>query len=166
MLIMYNKIMKTNCNNILNSKVYPIKIIYKGKSYLSLYYYTKENDGILHKENKSIVSFLTINDIERFCEENDLKLEGEIAEYDFDTPITNPVDYNRVLNNWNLLNTIAGTFGMFFEGDLQKYNAVYDLLFRLNTPVETIPPTFFVSKKYYDYILKVFSKQSRFLKRL
>jgi hypothetical protein len=38
-------------------------------------------------------------------------------------PISNPVNYKRVLDNWNLLNTIASTFEMFFEGDLKKYTS-------------------------------------------
>lgn len=151
------------CNYIENSEVYPIKIIYKGKDYLTLYYYAKDADCILHGKNKSILSFLSIEDIEKFCKKNGLKVGGEIVEYDFDATIINPVDYKKVLDNWNLLNTIASTFGMFFEGDLQKYTAVYEFLFRLNTSIETIPSTFLIGKKHYECILKVFRKKSRFL---
>ena len=103
--------------------------------------------------------------MERFCKSNDLKIENDIVEYDFDTPITNPIDYKRILENWNLLNTIASTFGMFFEGDSKKYSSLYDLLFRLNTPIEPLPPTYKISEKYFNYILKVFRKKERFLDR-
>ena len=91
--------------------------------------------------------------------------ENDIVEYDFDTSITNPIDYKRILENWNLLNTIASTFGMFFEGDSEKYTSLYDLLFRLNTPIEPLSPTYKISEKYFNYILKVFRKKERFLDR-
>ena len=103
--------------------------------------------------------------MELFCKENALKIENDVFEYHFDTPITNPINYKQVLDNWNLLNTIASTFGMFFEGDLKKYTPLYDLLFRLNTPIEPIPPTYDVGEKYYNYILKIFRKKDRFLDR-
>ena len=54
-------------NYIENNEVYPIKIIYKDKTYLTLYYYTKDTDCILHGKSKSILSFLSIEDIENFC---------------------------------------------------------------------------------------------------
>ena len=101
--------------------------------------------------------------MEYFCKINELKIENEVVEYDFDAPITNPIDYKCILENWNLLNTIANTFGMFFEGDLKKYTSLYDLLFRLNTPIEPIPPTYNISEKYYKYLLKIFRKKERFL---
>jgi|GEM_PF-6566337 len=100
-----------------------------------------------------------------FCEINELTMEDDVIEYDFDTPISNPIDYERVLDNWNLLNTIAGTFGMFFEGDCKKYTPLYNLLFRLNTPVDEIPPTYRVCEKDYHDILKVFRKKDRFLEK-
>ena len=101
--------------------------------------------------------------MECFCKINELKIENEVVEYDFNTPITNPIDLKRILENWNLLNTIANTFGMFFEGDLKKYTPLYDFLFRLNTPTEPISPVWKVSEKHFEYILKVFRKKDRFL---
>lgn len=150
-------------NYIENNEVYPIKIIYKAKTYLTLYYYTKDTDRILHGKSKSILSFLSTEDIENFCKKNGLKAVDEIVEYNFDETIANPVNYKKIFNNWNLLNTIASTFGMFFEGDLQKYTAIYDFLFRLNTSIEPISSTYFISKKHYECILKVFRKKSRLL---
>ena len=90
---------------------------------------------------------------------------NDVVEYDFDTPISNPIDYKRVLDNWNLLNTIASTFGMFFEGDMKKYTKLYDLLFRLNTPIDPISPTYNIGDQYLGLILKVFRKKDRFLER-
>lgn len=155
--------MKDFCYCIENRVVYPILIKNKDKSYLTLYYYTERSDSILHKDMKKLLYFQSIENMKLFCESNRLKIENEIVEYDFESPILNPIDYKRVLDNWNLLNTIASTFGMYFEGDSKKYTPLYDLLFRLNTPVEPIPSTFEVSEKHYKYILKVFRKKDRFL---
>ena len=154
--------MKDFCISIENRIVYPILIKNKNISYLTLYYYTEHSDSILHEDAK-LLYFQSKEKMEYFCIINDLKIGNEVVEYDFDTLITNPIDYKRILENWNLLNTIASTFGMFFEGDLKKYTPLYDLLFRLNTPAEPISPAWKVSEKYFEYILKVFRKKDRLL---
>ena len=144
-------------------ELWTVRIQYKGKAYLTLCE-DWDSDSLLHNDS-NILYFLAVEDMENFCETYGFRMDREIWDYDFDTPITNPVDYSRILNNWNLLNTVAKDLGMFFEGDSKKYNALYDLLFRLNTPVEPIPPTYRMSEKYYQYILKVFKKKERFLNR-
>ena len=144
------------CSCIENRVVYPISIRNKGNSYLTLYYYTEHSESILHKDTKNLLYFQSTEAMELFCKENELKIEADVVEYNFNTPISNPVNYIEVLNNWNLLNTIANTFGMYFEGDLKKYSPLYELLFRLNTSTEPIPPTYDVGEKYYNHILKVF----------
>ena len=154
--------MKDFCISIENRIVYPILIKNKNISYLTLYYYTEHSDSILHEDAK-LLYFQSKEKMEYFCIINDLKIGNEVVEYNFDTLITNPIDYKRILENWNLLNTIASTFGMFFEGDLKKYTPLYDLLFRLNTPAEPISPAWKVSEKYFEYILKVFRKKDRLL---
>ena len=154
------------CNKIENRTVYPILIKNNGKSYLTLYYYTKHADSVLHNDEKRILYFDSPSEKEAFCAGNNLVIENDIVEYDFDTPIENPPDYRSILENWNLLNTIASTFSMFFEGDRSKYNSLYDLLFRLNTPIETISSTYDVGDKYLRYILKVFRKKDRFLQKI
>ena len=143
--------MKDFCISIENRIVYPILIKNKNISYLTLYYYTEHSDSILHEDAK-LLYFQSKEKMEYFCIINDLKIGNEVVEYNFDTLITNPIDYKRILENWNLLNTIASTFGMFFEGDLKKYTPLYDLLFRLNTPAEPISPAWKVSEKYFEYI--------------
>ena len=146
-----------------NRIVYPILIKNNGNSYLTLYYYTEHSDSVLHNDENHLLYFQSATEMERFCEMNGLTIKNDVVEYDFDAPISNPIDYKRILDNWNLLNTIADTFGMFFEGDLEKYTPLYDLLFRLCTPVESIPPTYNVGEKYLRYILKIFRKKDRFL---
>ena len=157
--------MKDFCSCIENRVVYPIIIKNNKNSYLTLYYYTERSDSILHNYAKNLLYFRSKEEMERFCEINELTIENDIVEYDFDTPISNPIDYKRVLDNWNLLNTIAGIFGMFFEGDMKKYTKLYDLLFRLNTPIEPIPPTYDIGDQYLGLIIKVFRKKERFLER-
>ena len=144
-------------------ELWPIRIKYKGNTYLTLYD-GWDSDSILHEHSK-ILCFQSIQDMKLFCERNGLRADDDIWEYDFDAPIENPIDYHNILNRWNLLNTIAKDFGMFFEGDSKKYNSLYDLLFRLNTPVEPIPPMYHICEKYYKYILNVFKKKDRFLRR-
>ncbi|MBQ7308640.1 MAG: hypothetical protein IJW87_00530 [Clostridia bacterium] len=153
------------CREIANQTVYPILIKNKGNCYLTMYYYTERSDSILHKDTKHLLCFQSIEEMERFCKINELTVENDIVEYDFDTPISNPIDYKRVLENWNLLNTIASILGMFFEGDMKKYNKLYDLLFRLNTPIEPIPPTYDIGDQYLGLIIKVFRKKDRFFER-
>ena len=157
--------MKDFCSDIKNRIVYPISIKNKENFYLTLYYDTEYFDSILHKGTKKLLYFQSKEKMECFCKINELKIENEVVEYDFDAPITNPIDYKRILENWNLLNTIASTLGMFFEGDLKKYSSLYDLLFRLNTPVEPIPPTYNIGEKYYKYLLKIFRKKEHLLDR-
>ena len=157
--------MKNFCSCIENRVVCPILIKNNKNSYLTLYYYTELSDSILHIDAKNILCFRSKEEMEHFCKVNELTIENDIVEYDFDSPISNPIDYKRVLDNWNLLNTIASTFGMFFEGDMKKYTKLYDLLFRLNTPIEPIPPTYNIGDQYLGLIIKVFRKKDRFLER-
>lgn len=157
--------MKDFCSFIEKRIVYPILVKNNGYSYLTLFYYTERSDSILHKDEKNLLYFQSTEEMECFCKINGLTIENDVVAYDFDAPISNPIDYKRILDNWNLLNTIAGTFGMFFEGDSKRYTPLYDLLFKLNTPIEPIPPTYDVGDKYLRYILKVFRKKDRFLKK-
>ena len=157
--------MKDFCSCIENRVVYPILIKNNKNFYLTLYYYTERSDSILHKDTKILLYFRSKEEMERFCKVNKLTIENDVVEYDFDTPISNPIDYKRVLKNWNMLNTIASTLRMFFEGDIKKYTKLYDLLFRLNTPIEPIPPTYDIGDQYLGLILKVFRKKDRFLER-
>lgn len=141
----------------------PISIKNNGKIYWTLYD-VMETDSLLHN-GKNILYFLTKKDMELFCEKNALKTDNDIWEYDFDIPFQNPIDYSNLLNHWNLLNTIATQLKMYFEGDRKKYNTLYDLLFRLCTPLDPIPPIYTVSEKHFGYILKVFRKKNRFFNR-
>lgn len=152
-------------NNIIDNTVYPISIKIRGVRYLTLYYYTDDSDAVLNDGSKSILYFKSEESMSLFCNSRGLKIAGDIYGYDFDAPLVNPLDYKKVLENWNLLNTIAGVFGMYFEGNLRKYTPLYDLLFCLNTPIKPIPDTYTVSEIHLKYISKVFRKKDRLLER-
>ena len=47
----------------------------------------------------------------------------------------------------------------------EKREQVNDLLFRLNTPIDPISPTYNIGDQYLGLILKVFRKKDRFLER-
>ena len=151
------------CNDCVDHIVYPILIKNRGSEYLTLYYYTDCSDAILHRDGKQILYFSSIRELNRFCKDNALIMEEDVSVYDFETPMDNPIDYRRALNNWNLLNTIAGICGMYFEGDRREYNVLYDLLFRLCMPEEPIPSTYRLKERDYRNILKVFRKKDRYL---
>lgn len=158
--------MKCFCDEIENQKVFPIVIKNNGNRYLTLYYYTVHSDSVLHSNTKRILYFQSVAAMEAFCTINELQVDDEIVEYDFDALIENPVDYTQILNHWNLLNTIASTFGMFFEGDHNKYTSTYELLFKLSMTTEPFRPLYRLRQKDYKAILRVFRKKDRFLKLL
>ena len=149
---------------IQGQKVYPVRIKYKGRAYLTLYYYTEHSDSLLHDEEK-ILCFRDFAAIKDFCDCWGLLIDGETSENDFDLKLENPIDYDSALNNWNLLNTIASDFGMYFEGNSKRYNSLYQLLFALSTPLEPIPDTWDVSEYYLKQLVRVFRKKERFLNR-
>ncbi len=156
--------MQSIIKNIEDGTVYSIVIKNHGIRYLTLYYRTSHSDAVLHS-GKKIVCFPSKEVMRDFCNSHGLKIYGDIYEYDFDASLDNPLDYNRVLGMWNLLNTIADGFGMYFEGNLRKYTPLYDLLFCLNTSDVPIPDTYTVSEKHLKYILKVFRKKDHLLGR-
>ena len=157
--------MKYPFNSSKTEVLSPILIKNNGNTYLTLYD-VMGTDSLLCNEEKHVLYFLSIEDMKRFCAKNHLQMENNIwYEYDFDLTIENPIDYRHILDCWNLLNTIAKGFRMYFEGDCKKYNALYNLLFRLNTPIEPIPPTYIVSEKHLRYLFKIFRKKDRFLNR-
>ena len=156
-------------NGITDRTVYPVRLINRGQEYLTLYYYTEEkknSDYLLH-DGKSIVYFASETEMKAFCEKNELNADGETVDYDFDAPIDDPIEYCPILENWNMLNTAAWSLGMYFEGNRDKYNGLYELLFRLNTPLYPPDPpfTYTVGKRNLEGIRKVFRKKDRFFKR-
>ena len=112
--------MKIFLEDMEDRAVHPVQIRYKGDTYLTLLYYNVRSDSLLRTAAGQIVCFGSEAAMVRFCEKNRLKRGEELSVYDFDAPIENPIDFGRVLNNWNLLNTIATNFKMFFEGNQKK----------------------------------------------
>lgn len=155
--------MDSICKQIKDNQVFPIIIKNEGKEYLTLQYETiDENETVLHKSH--IFYFNNMNELKAFCENNGLIIDDGVYLHDFDMAIENPVDYRRVLDNWNLLNTVSNALGKGFEGDKRKYNSLYDLFFGLTTSSENVPNTIELLKPHYKLLLKVFKKKNKLLK--
>ena len=74
--------MKDFCSYIENRIVYPILIKNNGNSYLTLYYYTERFDSILHNDAKNLLYFQSKEDMERFCKNNEFKIENDFSQID------------------------------------------------------------------------------------
>lgn len=158
--------MNIEINTIADREVYPIIIKTQGNSLITLYYYTcgysyryKRDSGVLH-DMENLIYFKSYTQLERFCQENNLIINGDIVVFDFDIQITEIIDYKTVLENWNMLNTISSSFGMHFEGDEDRYTSLYQYLFCCNTSIEPLPPTIRICEKYYKQLTKVFKKNT------
>jgi len=149
---------------IVDKTVYPIVICGGGREYLALYCYTKSDDALIG-DGKNVLCFHDETEIRRFCEDAGLTIEWIPGKYDFDEPIENPIRYSKVLDRWNLLNTIAGMFGMYFAGNERKYDGLYDLLFRCSTSAVEIAERVYLNEKHIRQLQKIFCKKGRFLKR-
>ena len=94
-------------------------------------------------------------------------VDSSLAIYDFDnTTLINPIDYSDVLNKWNILNTIAKMYKMYFEGDSNKRTYTYDFLFKCVVSIEELPKYIYLPDKCIKDINKVFIKKDRFLNKL
>ena len=116
-------------DKISGSEVYPIYIQHRYRRFLTLSYFTEDNDEIIHSD-RCLLYFSNEEKMRDFCGEHGLKLieEGESYTFDFDETISDPIDLNAVLSNWNLLHTMARSIGMEFAGDTEAYSELYDLL--------------------------------------
>ena len=106
--------------------------------------------------------------MERF---EDLSKYYEIDEslyiYNFDgIKLFNPIDYNDILNKWNILNTIAKMFNMYYEGDSKKRTYTYNYLFCCVTSIEELPKMIRMPDKCIKDINKVFCKKDKYLNKL
>lgn len=149
-------------HDILDHAVYPTTIKNCEKTYITLFYYNSIDSAFLHT-GKNIICFESYDVLKRFCAANALVIVGKNSVFDFDIPITNPVNYRTVLDNWNLLNTISNTRGMYFEGNDTKYTPVYKQLFRHCTSTAECPDAITYNDNTRQKILKVFKKKNRLL---
>ena len=139
---------------------YPIKIRFKDEEYYTLYF--DDTDELLMLNN-TIVSFDELLEGVKFKYD----VRGSIVNYDFDQIVYfNPIDYNEVLDKWNLLNTIAKMFSMYFEGDKKDKTFTYNYLFRCVFSTEELPEKYKLPNKCILDINKVFKKTERYMKKL
>lgn len=110
--------------------------------------------------------FKTIDELIGFCTHNNLILDNNVAEYDFDTMPANPIDYTDVLNKWNMLDTISSNLNITFEGSENKYDEVYDYLFSCYFAVNPLPELYKIPNEYFQLINNVFDKQTEILEKI
>lgn len=156
--------MAITLNDAINKEIWSVTIRYDSREYLTLSYYTASDEVLLHDE-ESVIYFEDDVQLQKFCAKNELQLSDDRFHYDFDASIENPVRYSDVLDRWNMLNSIAGMFRMYFEGDRFEYNGLYDLLFRLSTSAVPIPPEEWLSKRHMRLLERVFRRKHRYLTR-
>ncbi len=148
------------------NEIFPVLIKWKNILFFTGYYYDEnDNDCLFHTLN-NIECFKTMDDLKSFCEQNNLILNNELAEFDFDKTITNPIYYNDVLNKWNILNTISLNLHINFEGNKLKYNDVYNYLFAYCFAKEPLPALYEIPYEYFNIIKYIFEKQSEILKSI
>ncbi len=91
----------------------------------------------------------------------------DIASYNFDLEVENPIDYNDRLQKWNLLYDIARISNhTYFEGNSPKVQKTYDLLFCLCTYIDELDNTLYLPQKYVDDLKKVFGKAHKVLRKI
>ena len=142
---------------------YPVKFIYKGEQFITLYF--DDNDNLLRQDD-GIICYDSEEELLAAQKEH-FSIDKYLYVYDFDTiKITNPIDYKDILNKWNILNTIAKMFNMYFEGDSNKRSYTYNYLFYCSLSIEKLPQLFKIPDRCIKDLNKVFSKKDRYLKRL
>lgn len=119
-------------DKISSSEVYPIYIQHRYRRFLTLSYYTADDDEIIHSD-RCLLYFSNEDKMREFCGEHGLKLteNEESYTFDFDETVSDPIDLNAVLSNWNLLHTMARSLGLAFVGDTEVYSELYELLLSL-----------------------------------
>ena len=157
--------MKLFPEDIAENTVYPAVVRNERREYRALYCFTQSEDALLN-DGKCVFCFRNEAEIRGFCAQVGLRIEWIPMEYDFEETIENPVRYSKILDCWNLLNTIAGMFGMYFEGNLRKYTGLYEQLFRRSTwDMENPPERIRLRAKESVKLKRVFRKKDRYLKR-
>lgn len=151
-------------NEIADKEVYPIVVKNGGKEFLTLYYYTDLSDSILHT-SQELVYFENFDELKWFCQHNSLSIQQDLYTFNFDVSLINPTDYKVVLENWNLLNTVADIFNIDFDGNSEKYNDLYELLFNYCTSETELPQSVVLDEKSNQALLRVFEKKNSLLDR-
>ena len=151
-------------NDIADKEVYPIVVKNGGKEFLTLYYYTELSDSILHT-SQELVYFKNFDELKQFCQHNSLSIQQDLYTFDFDVSLINPTYYKVVLENWNLINTVSDIFNIDFDGNSEKYDDLYELLFNCCTSETELPQSIALDEKSNQALLRVFEKKNSLLDR-
>ena len=142
---------------------YPIKIIFKKECFVTLYF--DDVDELLVR-NKNIICYNSEKELID-SEKSIYEIDDSLVVYDF-TKINyeNPVDYKEVLDKWNLLDTIAKMYNMYFEGNQKNKTYTYKYLFSCVFSIDELPKYYKLPKKCLLDINKVFKKTGRYMSKL
>ncbi len=142
---------------------YPIKIIFRNECFFTLYF--DDTDELLIR-NKNIICYNSEKELIDF-EKLMYELDDSLVVYDCNkTNYEDPVDYKEVLDKWNLLNTIAKMYKMYFEGDQKDKTYTYNYLFSCVFSKDELPKCYKLPEKCVLDINKVFKKTERYIKKL
>lgn len=153
-------------NNLKSKEVFSVLIKWKDNLYYTGYYYDEDGNDYLFNDLANIICFKTYDELIKFCAHNNLILDKNVAEYDFDTMPKNPIDYRDALNKWNILDTISLNINIIFEGNENKYTDVYNYLFSCNFAIDPLPTFFKIPNNYFQLIDNVFKKQTEILEKI
>ena len=138
-----------------------INIIFNGTNYYTMF---ENEDSTLYHENYKFIIYSSKEKLLAYFSSQNV-IDNNIS-YNFDeTNVNNPVDYNDVLNKWNLLMDISSVKNMHFEGNEKEYTRLYNYLFCCCTSIEPIPIKYRIPNVYIIKLRKVFKKAKRELRR-
>lgn len=142
---------------------YPIKIIFKKECFVTLYF--DDVDELLVR-NKNIICYNSEKELID-SEKSIYELDDSLVVYDFNkTNYENSVDYKEVLDKWNLLNTIAKMYKMYFEGNQKDKTYTYNYLFNCVFSIKELPKCYELPEKCLLDINKVFKKTKRYMNKI
>lgn len=134
-------------------------------SSLYLIYIVDDNDENYYsfmRHNNELISFSELEELLSHLDYLGLRLEEEIPIYDFDTLEENipifgeKIDVDLVLNYWNIINDVCNSLEIDFIGKEEKYNDLYDKLFRgCNLPINTFEYNIIWNKEELNMIKEI-----------
>lgn len=141
------------------SEVYPLRMIYDGQEYLTLYGYPQDGDvaELLHGGGR-LWRFRDSAQMLRFCEGRGLSLEETEELLRFDAPVTEGTPPTQILNRWNRLSLMAAALRQPFEGDEECHGPLYEILLARSLPMSEEGDTS-LSEEQVEEVRQVFAEQ-------
>lgn len=131
--------MELSLCEIMDNKVWVIEIKYGDRTVYTLHYDSESGESVLHTDD-NLACFDSLDKLRNFCKEKQIILAtDDIARsFDFNLEINEDAQCKRLIENWNLLITMAGALGIEFEGNKKEYDRLYSRLFDHATPTQIL----------------------------